>query len=291
MRAAGDLIRPKPSGGKKVTRQLTALLLTSVFTTTACWAGPSLNPVLDEPFSFRLGAYFMNADGTLRSTRDGQSVDNIDLDTLGIDEDYTSAYFGARWRFAERWRLTFNYFGFDSDGKVTGNFDDLDFGDIDVTGFATIKSSFKTEFYVGQVGYSFLKNERAELGVGLGLHVVRLKTKLTASGEVNEVSGTVGSASTDITAPLPDIRAFGTYAFTPKLSLDGQLAYFTLGYDKYSGDLFDAGVNLEYRFTDHFGAGVGYRYLNMKLKIDKSQRTDKYDLDFKGPVVFVSAGF
>ena len=271
--------------------RLSAALLAGVFTTSACWAGPSLNPVLDEPFSFRLGAFFANADGSLRSTIAGQSVDNIDLDTLGIDDTYTSAYFRGRWRFAERWRLTFDYFGFDNDGRVSGDFDDLDFGDIDVTGFATIKSSLKTDFYVGHLGYSLLKNERAELGVGLGVHVVDLDTKLTASGEVNGVSGTVVSSSTDITAPLPDIRAFATYAFSPTLSLDGQVAYFTLDYDKYSGHLVGAGINLEYRFTDHFGAGVGYNYLTMDLKIDRSRGTDEYDLDYNGPVVFVSAGF
>jgi len=62
----------------------------------------------------------------------------------------------------------------------------------------------------------YLKNERAGLGVGLGLYVVDLDTKLMASGEVNGVPGTVGSPATDITARLPDVRAFGTFALTPK---------------------------------------------------------------------------
>lgn len=268
-----------------------AAFLACISATTVGWAGPSLNPVLDETFNARLGAFFVNADGTIRSTREGESRDDIDLDRLGIDDDYTSALFGARWRFSERWRLTFNYFGFDNNGEVSRTFFDLDFGDLELNGFATLESSLKTDFYVGQVGYSFFRNERAELGVGLGLHVIDFETELKASAAVNDISTTIGSAKSDVTAPLPDIRVFGTYALTPRWSLDGHLAYFTLDYDRYSGNLVGGGVNLEYRFTDHFGLGVGYNYVNMDLRIDRNEGSDRYDLQYKGPMVFLSAGF
>ncbi|MCP3866974.1 MAG: hypothetical protein GY703_02540 [Gammaproteobacteria bacterium] len=264
----------------------------SLFPVLAIGAGQSINPVLDEKLSFRLGANFLNVDGSISSSLDSGPVNpNLDLDTLGIDDDYTSPYFGARWRPSERWRLTFNYFGFDNEGDISASFSDLDFGEIDVSGFVRVESQFKTDFYVIQGGYSFLKNERSELGVGLGLHIVDFDTKLKVSGQLGQYTGQIGVASTDLTAPLPNIQLFGTYAFTPKLFADGSLSYFSLDYDKYDGSLIAATVSLEYRLTKHFGVGLGYNYVNMNLDIDKSGEKNEYDLDYTGPKVFLSAGF
>ena len=267
-------------------------LILCVAAGTAAGEENGINPLLNESFSFRLGANFLSADGTIGASREGgQKNPGIDLDTLGMDDNYTSAYFGARWRPTDRWRLTFQYFNFDSDGDLSANFDDLGFGDIDVSGFVRVQSQLQTGIYVVQAGYSFLKNDRAELGAGLGLHVVDFDTKLAVSGRVGDFTGIPGTDNTDITAPLPNILAFGTYAFTPKLSLDASLGYFSLNYDKYDGSMAAAAINLEYRFTKHFGAGFGYNYVNMNLDVDDGDITYDYNLDYQGPVVFLSAGF
>jgi opacity protein-like surface antigen len=254
-------------------------------------AGGALNPVLDDKFTFRLGATWMKADGSFSSTPDGEPTNKISTGDLGVDDSETNLYVSARWRFTERWRLNFSYFGLDTDSKISRNFDELDFGDIDASGFLAVDTTFNTDFYIAQVGYSFLKNERAELGIGGGVHVVNFETKLKVSGGINNVSGSVQSDSVDLTAPLPNILGYGAYAITPKLSLEGGVGWFGLDYSDYSGKLVTLAASLEYRLTDHFGVGVGYNYINMDLTIDKSNRKDKYDLDYKGPVAYISASF
>ena len=84
---------------------------------------------------------------------------------------------------------------------------------------------------------------------------------------------------------------FGSYAFTPKLSVEGSVGWFGLDYNDYSGNLLALTANLEYRVTRHFGVGVGYNYFDMDLTIDQSNRKDKYDLKYKGPILYMSAGF
>ena len=116
-------------------------------------------------------------------------------------------------------------------------------------------------------------------------------TTLKVSGGINDVSGSVQSDSVDITAPLPNILGYGAYAITPKLSVDGAVGWFGLDYGDYSGNLVTLVANLEYRLTKNFGVGVGYNYVDMDLTIDKSKRKDKYDLDYKGPVAYISASF
>ena len=241
-----------------------------------------VNPVLNESFTFRLGANFLTVDGDLGAERGNTDLPDVDIDRLGIDDDETSPYLAARWRATDRWQFTFDYFGFDNSGDVTGSFK--------VVGDVRVQTRLKTDFYIVQTGYSLLKNERAELGLGLGLHIINFDSniRVTAAGIT---TGKLGTESTDITAPLPNLLAYGTYAFTPKLSLDGSAAYFTLDYNHYDGSLFRGTVNLEYRFNDHIGAGIGYNYTNMNLDIEDDGRTSEYDLNYTGPVIFLSAGF
>jgi opacity protein-like surface antigen len=271
--------------------RLFALLFGSVLSGTVLAAGNSLNPVLDDKFTFKLGASWLKADGSFSSTREGDPTEKLTTSDLGVDDTETNAAFSARWRFTERWRLTFDYFGLDVNGNVREDFDDLDFGDIQASGFLAVDTKFKTDFYIAQVGYSLLKNERAELGIGAGVHIVRFDTKLKVSGGINNASGSVQSDSVDLTAPLPNVLGYGTYAFTPKLSLDGSVGWFGLSYSDYDGNLLTLAANLDYRLTDHFGVGVGYNYINMDLTINKSNRKDKYDIDYKGPVLYVTASF
>lgn len=272
-------------------QQLLGLLFGSILSTTAYAAGGAINPILDDPFTFRLGATYLDAEGTFSSTIDGEPTDNLSTSDLGIDDGSTQPYFAFRWRFTDRWRLMFDYFGLDNDGGVRKDFDELLFGKIEAKGFLAVDTDFKTDFYITQVGYSFLKNERGELGVGAGLHIVDFDVSLKVSGEINGISGSTQSASTNLTVPLPNILGYGTYAFTPRLSLDGSIGWFSLDYNDYSGNLMVLAANLEYRLTDHFGIGVGYNYIDMDLTIDQSRREDNYDLEYNGPVLYVSAGF
>lgn len=271
--------------------RLFALLFGSVLSGTVLAAGNSLNPVLDDKFTFRLGASWLKADGSFSSAREGEPTDKLSTGDLGVDDSETNLYVAARWRFAERWRLTFDYLGLDINGNVREDFDDLDFGDIEASGFLAVDTKFKTDFYIAQVGYSLLKNERAELGIGGGVHVVRFDTKLKVSAGINDVSGSVQSDSVDLTAPLPNVLGYGAYTFTPKLALIGSVGWFGLDYSDYSGDLLTLAANLEYRLTNHFGVGVGYNYVDMDLTIKKSKRTDRYEIDYKGPVAYISASF
>jgi hypothetical protein len=279
------------AGDYQMKQKLLGLFFGSLLSTTVYAAGGAINPIMDDPFTFRLGATYMDVDGTISSTIKGDPTDSLSTSDLGISDANTTPYFGFRWRFADRWRLSFNYFGLDNDGSVREDFDELIFGDIHAKGFLAVDTNFKTDFYVTQVGYSFLKNERGELGVGAGLHVVDFDTSLKVSGNINGIGGSVESDSVDLTVPLPNILGFGTYAFTPRLSLDGSIAWFGLDYNDYSGNLVVLAANLEYRLTDHLGIGVGYNYIDMDLTIKKSSRKDDYDLEYNGPVFYVSAGF
>ena len=76
-----------------------------------------------------------------------------------------------------------------------------------------------------------------------------------------------------------------------KVYLSGHAGYFSLKYDKYDGELFSIRGALEWRPWRNFGFGAAYQFVDLNLEVDGSSSQEFYDLEFYGPVLFVSAGF
>ncbi len=111
-------------------------------------------------------------------------------------------------------RLNLEYLGAKKDGSKLAQTDIL-FGDIRVPAGVLAAADFRTEVYFASVGWSFWRDERRELGIGLGLHVADLAAKIRGAGFVNGIQVPVASKKANTTAPLPNLRLHGAYAFTP----------------------------------------------------------------------------
>ena len=77
-------------------QKLLGLLFGSILSTTAYAAGGAINPILDDPFTFRLGTTYLAAEGTFSSTLDGEPTDDLSTSDLGINDGNTTPYFGFR---------------------------------------------------------------------------------------------------------------------------------------------------------------------------------------------------
>jgi hypothetical protein len=250
-----------------------------------------VNPTLNESFTFRLGAVFLDGEVTANSQLKGEPAHGeINFDDVGLNGTETSPYVGARWRFANSWKLDLEYFGFKPNGSGTAE-TDLEFGDILIPVGVTARSDFDLNLYSVSVGWSFLRSEQAELGIGLGLHVADTKIELAGAGYVGGVAVPVAKDSADVTAPLPNVRLFGGYAFTPTLAIEGSVGYFSLSYDKYDGQLVSASAVLEWRPMQNFGLGAGYTYFDIDLDVDGDRADTSYDFQINGPMVYITAGF
>ena len=249
------------------------------------------NPTLNEDFSLRLGAAFLDGETKLKSQLDGDiPVDDIDFDSLGIDGDDTSGYLGGRWRFADRWRLDLEYFRTKHDGSGVAA-TDLDFGDVTIPLGVAAHAELDVDVYAVAVGWSFVRDEQKEFGVGLGLHVADMSAEVAGAGFVDDVAVPFATESTSATAPLPNIRLYGGYALSPEWAIDVGLGYFSLAYDKFDGQLLTATAALEWRPHENFGIGAGYTYFDVDVEVDESNRTDTYDFALSGPVLYLVAGF
>ena len=103
--------------------------------------------------------------------------------------------------------------------------------------------------------------------------------------------GGVQREARDTLVPLPTVGLYGTYKLSQQFQVRGRLDYLSLDYGDYGGSLVNSLVALDWRFSRNWGAGFGYRYVDYKLEATSSKLVGEINYTFKGPTLFVTAGF
>lgn len=253
-------------------------------------AEPITNPSLTKTWVFDAGAVFQNLDGGATADLNGGGGGSIGFSQIGLDDQSTSPFFAARWRFADRWRFDFTYDSVDVDGKRTVS-GDIEFGFITIPASATADSSLNVRNYSGFIGYSFFKDERSELGARFGLTI--MDAKFSLSGTVSGAGATTstGTQKAEVLGPIPTLGLYGTYALSNRWTLDGSVDGLAGSIGDYSGYYLAATANLTYWINDMFALGIGYRYVDGKLEHDGNVMTKAVEIKYSGPVVKASIGF
>jgi hypothetical protein len=242
------------------------------------------HPALTDRFSFELGAYNSRAStqASFGPSTGGVGV-IVDFEqTLGLEERNLSAIGGFLWRITDRWRLEVDYFSLNRDATRTLA-TDVTWGNQTFVAGSTVNSKYDFSDIRVSGGYSFFKRRDKELGVGLGLHVAGIKTSLQASG--------LGAEATDVTAPLPVLNLYGTFALTSEWAVRFRMDWLSLNYDAYSGDLRSTAIDVLYRPFRHVGFGMGLRTFVLDVEIDKTDWRGQARTTYTGPTAFVNVSF
>jgi hypothetical protein len=266
------------------------------FAVLACMAAPAAHAqaaaadavpthrALTDRFVIEAGGFYSRSttQASLGPSTGGVGVIVDFENTLGLDERNLTPIAGFLWRINDRWRLEAEYFKLKR--EATRNLaSDVIWGDQTFTAGTTVDSMYSfSDIRVG-VGYSFFKRRDKELGVGLGLHVAGIKTSLQAAG--------VGAESTDVTAPLPVLNLYGTFALTSEWALRMRMDWLSLTYDAYSGDVRNIAIDVLYQPFRNVGFGLGMRTLVLDVEIDKPDWRGKARTVFGGPAVFMTVSF
>lgn len=239
----------------KITHRLTfSILLMSLAPLPALaesWNGDRLRVSLG---SF----YVLAADTTIRF--DSSTAIGVTLDTaqdLGMNRGDTIGRAEAYYRFNNKHSINFLWYDLKRSG--TTNIDqEIEIGDPPETipiG-AHIDSYLNTAIYKVGYNYSFYHNDKVEMAVGGGLHIMAIEAG--AKGELIVGDPTdLASSSSSITAPLPVVGAKLVYKITPELSWAFSTDAFFLAIGDYEGHFSDSNLVLEWRFSKHVGIGGG----------------------------------
>ncbi|HIG41965.1 MAG: hypothetical protein ABGY96_12620 [bacterium] len=268
----------------------TALVFYSLFS-TAAMAGSSI----EDTHFFRLGVYKQEATVRLGATIDPFPPVVIDLaDDLNSDDSTTAVSALYRWHFTKKWSLSLAYrqLALDGGGLATKDFN---FDGKDFTAGGEINTEFNLDTYLVDIGYSFIRNNKWEMVVGMGLHAFDIESSISGQISVTDGSGIVtlanGRANADVLAPLPNLRGAVTYMINPKWEVNASFGWLSVEIDQIKGDYTYFDFATEYRITDRFGIGATYEIADIDVTVKKISRVEKYDLEFKGPSLYISYGF
>ena len=255
----------------------------------------AINPSLDDQFTFRLGYQRNELEGDITISRPPLPEIPVDLGVMGLDGETDSAWLSFRWRFSEKWALSFIYDRFQEDGSNGGVLGSFPWDGEEIPVGARLESHLKADAYIINLSYAFYKNDHAEFGAGIGLHAFDLEADLRAYLMVDDVDVELtdpdSGPAADLIAPVPNLRLYGIYAFGPKTSLRADAGWLSANYDDYEGAFTYLSASVEYRFTARLGAGIGYKYTNVDLTYDPGNKKDEFNFKFDGAQVYLTYSF
>jgi len=276
-------------------RTIRATLLSIVMT---CITFPALaqSDVIqpgEERFTFGLGAV-LNSFGTklrLDNSNQGQTGDNVDLkDDLGVDQDASSFWATAEWRFAPRHRIGINYSQFKLTGTrtLTRN---IVIDDETYQAGATLSSELKLQIIPIAYSYSFIKTGNDELAATIGVHWSRVSFKAQGSFSSNFSGDANADVSAEADLPLPLIGLRYDHNFSQHWSAGLQGAYFPLNFGNLDGDIWTARTYVEYRFSKHVGLGFAVEGFQLNVESSSGSWQGEVKYGYWGPQIYLKSRF
>ena len=264
-------------------------IVSAVAATLACVSGSALAESPRDSYWAELSYFYPTISSTARLDRRSTARPGTSIsleDELDLDDRKGTPYVALGMRLGERWRMEFEYYQLNRSSSRSIR-RQIEWGDVTYPVGVTLDSTFDTTVYRLTGGYSFYKAPEAEAGVGFGLHVTDFTTALSRQSGV----ATVDREARDTLVPLPTLGLYGTYVMSEQFQLRGRVDYLSLKYGDYDGSLINGLVALDWRFAKNWGAGVGYRYVDYTLEATTSKFFGEINYKFKGPTLFVNAGF
>lgn len=244
-----------------------------------------------DPWALSVGAFWANINSQAELSKKNTQGTDIDFENdLNFDDTDTLPAFLLNWRITNKSRVSAEYFtvGQGNSGQAgrTIIWDDVEY-DVGVK----IKSNLDLD--VGRLfyGYSFIKDDKKEFGLGLGLHYLSVDTAIAGEAKINGIPVGRVKRGFDDWAVLPNLGAYGNYAFSPKWIVKGRVDWISANIGDYDGTLWNTEAAVQYQMFKNVGVGLAYRYLSFDVSADKSSKSWAIDLDYHGPLLFVTANF
>lgn len=255
-------------------------------------ATPGMAQRFDDTLSLRVEAYFAGINSSLRADGNSGNIGTeIDFeDDLDLSASKALPAFELGWRINDDWVLQGQYYSL---GRRTSATLDREIivGDTVYPVNGSVAAGFDSDVYRFTIGNLLIQREKLEIGVGVGLHGTDFTVFIEGEGSLSGQSSRFRREGRSIFAPLPTIGVFGQWEPAGRLTLSGRVDWLSLTIDDYSGRLVNAEAAVAYRLFKNLDAGVAYRFVDYRLRVNKEDWNGRVRYQFSGPSIFLRAGF
>ena len=260
---------------------------------------------MNDSFRLYLGGFWPEIDSQIGINSDltPEPIPPVDVENLlGVTDSKGAVWGGIQWSFGSRHSLELEYFSLNRDGGASDTFSPpLQFGDFYIEA-GEVSTNYDTALTRLTYGFSVYHSERTDFKLKAGLHVMKLAAGIGVSGLICGPSTVPsvppgcpaagsGTASEDVTAPLPHFGGSYVYAMTPTLALRLQAIGFAIEIESIEGSIIEIDADVAWQPWQNFGLGAGFRYFNTNVKAGNSELNGEFDFEYLGPALYVQATF
>jgi len=251
------------------------------------------HPILSDRFILNAGIFIPSKIFKLNIAGASEN-DLIDInEDLGFDKSETIFAGNFMWRFTKnkKWSLSVEYFGVKSNHNLTLE-DEIEWDDTTYPVGIEVEAGFRLNIYRIFFGRSIIRKQNHELGGGLGVHAMDIRTFIEGEAFLGDaVTPTLERKSVSVVAPVPNIGFWYYYTPNAKWALTARIDWFAIQIGDYGGSLWNIAPGVKYQVFKNIGVGVNYRYIQTSVNVDKENFSGDLDLIFKGPLFTISGNF
>lgn len=255
-------------------------------------AAPAMADPLERTWVFQVGAYFPKVDSSMRVDGTAGNLGTVvDFETdLGFERQHTLPAAALAWRPGDDWVVSAEYYALGR--RSSSSLDrDLVIGDTTYPVNGSVEAGFDSDVYRFTIGNRVFQRQNLEIGLAVGLHATDFTVFVEGEGSVGEQSASFQSERRSAFAPVPTIGAFLVARPAKRVHVSARIDWLSLTISDYSGSLVNTEASVSYRIHKNFDVGVTYRLVDYKLKVSKDDWNGRVDYQFRGPALFVQAGF
>jgi len=161
---------------------------------------------------------------------------------------------------------------------------DIIFGDFIFDEGTTFRSKLDWRVLTLTYTRSFIRTDRFEAGVGLGIHLIEAQAEGGEPGTLNrEEASEVGI--------FPTVALSAAFRISRRWSITARGQQWSANPEDFKGTMADYHGDIQYRWRDNFAFGIGYTMLKTELEVFDEDAPLLFNLDTTGPEVFFRVSF
>ena len=252
------------------------------------------HPVLTDRYSIKAG-FFSNSKSVILNVDGNLPSRPIDFGkTLGLRREEGTLDLSFDWRFSKNKKWTFGFEFFRVRNSQTAVLQDkVKWNNTIYAVGVILDTGFDIDMYRIFFGRLISIGEKHEFGAGIGLHTMNISSFAQATGYVGDIDIELDTnkRKVEALAPVPNIGFHYLYAPNLRWAIKANVEWFSLSIGDYSGTLWNLEPAVSFQIFDHLGIGVGYKYFNAKVDMNKNIWKGTADLLYQGPLFSIRGNF